>query len=210
MITSLPAILGYNIENIKQKIDDLKSLGFADPTKMITSLPAILGLNIENIKQKIDDLKSLGFADPTKMITSLPAILGLNIENIKRKIFTLGNLFELYDIDVDVKKFIEDNLSLLGTKIDKIWIIARALKTLGVNPKNITTTFLSRLLFSNITNVVTATFLLLNDNLIENFTQEQIIQAIKKAKNMTDEEKNTLINGSHSKLSQRYKLGYNK
>ena len=43
MITSLPAILGYAIENIRNKIADLRELGFADPVKMITSSPAILG-----------------------------------------------------------------------------------------------------------------------------------------------------------------------
>jgi hypothetical protein len=61
MITSLPAILGLAIDNIRGKIADLKALGFADPVKMITSLPAILGYAIDNIRGKIADLKALGF-----------------------------------------------------------------------------------------------------------------------------------------------------
>ena len=39
MITTMPAILGYAIDNIRGKISDLRALGFADPVKMITTLP---------------------------------------------------------------------------------------------------------------------------------------------------------------------------
>ncbi len=49
MIVSSPSILGYAIDNIRGKLADLKSLGFADPVKMITSSPPILGLAIDNI-----------------------------------------------------------------------------------------------------------------------------------------------------------------
>jgi mTERF len=83
MITSLPAILGYAIDSIRGKLDDLKSLGFDNPVKMITSQPAILGYAIDSIRGKLDDLKSLGFDNPVKMITSSPAILGLAIERIR-------------------------------------------------------------------------------------------------------------------------------
>jgi hypothetical protein len=49
MITSLPAILGLAIDNIRGKLTDLRDLGFADPVKMITSLPAILGYARERV-----------------------------------------------------------------------------------------------------------------------------------------------------------------
>ena len=49
MITSLPTILGYSIDSIRGKLDDLRQLGFADPVKMITSLPAILGYSRERL-----------------------------------------------------------------------------------------------------------------------------------------------------------------
>ena len=49
MITTMPAILGYAIDNIRGKISDLRGLGFTDPVKMITSLPAILGYARERL-----------------------------------------------------------------------------------------------------------------------------------------------------------------
>jgi hypothetical protein len=49
MITSLPAVLGYAISNIRGRIADLRELGFADPVTMITSLPAILGYARERL-----------------------------------------------------------------------------------------------------------------------------------------------------------------
>ena len=72
MITTLPPILGYALDNIRGKISDLRALGFADPVKMITSSPTILSYAIDNIRGKISDLRALGFADPVKMITTLP------------------------------------------------------------------------------------------------------------------------------------------
>ena len=59
MTKSLPAIYGLSIENIKQKIEDLKELGYTqeEVIKMTKSLPTIYSYSIENIKQKIEDLK---------------------------------------------------------------------------------------------------------------------------------------------------------
>jgi hypothetical protein len=82
MITSSPAILGYGIANIREKIADLRELGFADPLKMITSLPTILSYEIHSIRGRIAHLHELGFADPVKMITSSPAILGYARERL--------------------------------------------------------------------------------------------------------------------------------
>jgi hypothetical protein len=75
MITSLPAILGYGLDNIRGRITDLRELGFADPVKMVTLNPTILGLAIDNIRRRIADLRELGFNDPVKMVSSRPAIL---------------------------------------------------------------------------------------------------------------------------------------
>ena len=49
MITSLPTILGYAIDNIRCKIADLRQLGFDDPVKIITPNPAILGYARERL-----------------------------------------------------------------------------------------------------------------------------------------------------------------
>ena len=70
-----------SVDNIRNKIADLRELGFADPVKMITSRPTILDLAIDNICGKIADLHELGFADPVTMIASTPAILTYAIDN---------------------------------------------------------------------------------------------------------------------------------
>ena len=62
MIKSLPALLGYSIENIKQKIEDLMSLGYSkeEVINMTKTLPALFSLNIENIKNKIYFYREIG------------------------------------------------------------------------------------------------------------------------------------------------------
>ena len=120
----------------------------------------------------------------------------------------MGNIFQLYDIDVEAKQFIESNLSLLGTKIDKIWIIARALQTLDFDPEQITETFLSRLLFSNITDTATAVSLF-NQAGERKFTRSEVIHAIREAKKIPQKEKEIIIKTKgDSKLSHRYERGY--
>jgi mTERF protein len=82
MVTSLPTILGYSLENIRGKIAGLHKLDFADPVKMITSFPPILGYSIGNIRDKLADLRELGFADPVKVVMAKPAILGHSRERV--------------------------------------------------------------------------------------------------------------------------------
>jgi hypothetical protein len=82
MVTSLPAILGYAMDNIRGRIADLYELGFADPVRMMASSPTILGLAIDNIRRRVADLRELGFNDPVKMVTSRPAILGYGRERV--------------------------------------------------------------------------------------------------------------------------------
>ncbi len=173
-------------------------------------LISILSLGIENIKQKIEDLKALGFTDPNKLITSSPVILGLGIENISKKVDTVQTIFKLYDIKLDANQFIEKNLNVLSAKIDRVWIIARVLRTLDFKPDQITASFLSKLLFSNITNVTVATSLL-NQEGGQNFTNKEVLEAIKKAKSMSKDEKDNIIeNEVDPKLSHRYERGYGK
>ncbi len=198
----------YDIVNVQNTLDSLKQIGFTNPEKMITSLPAILGYNIENIKQKIDDLKVLGFTNPEKMITSLSAILGYNIENIERKISALETIFKLYSIRVDVKEFIEKDLLILGAKIDKVWIIARALRNLGMNPSDINNVFLSRLRSSNITDTTAALTTLLAE-MKKDVIPAEIFKAIRVAKKLPKDEKQQIIESQKSsKLARRYKRGY--
>jgi hypothetical protein len=106
MITSLPAILGYAIDNIRTKISDLETLGFRDPVKMITSLPAILGYAIDNIRTKISDLETLGFRDPVKMITSSPVLLAYSRERLLLCCAIVGRLDDFSGSDDDARRIV--------------------------------------------------------------------------------------------------------
>ena len=77
MTKSLPQIYGLSIENIQQKIEDLKKLGYSqeEVIKMTKSLPQIYGLSIENIKQKVEfydsiNLHSITINDTKKLMQS--------------------------------------------------------------------------------------------------------------------------------------------
>ena len=90
MVQICPSILGYSIETINDKINDMIALGFKreDVLEMIKISPLLLTYSIENIKNKIDDIVSLGYAleETISMLKSLPALFGYSIENIKEKI----------------------------------------------------------------------------------------------------------------------------
>jgi biotin operon repressor len=130
MIVTFPSIFNLSIDNIKQKIEDLKQLGFDNPNKMIISNPSILGYSIDTIKEKIADLRKLGFENPNKMIALLPGILGYSLDNIKEKIADLRKLgFE------NPNKMIISLPAILGYSIDtikkKINYFRRVLKTIN-------------------------------------------------------------------------------
>ena len=121
MTISLPALYSYSIENIKQKIEDLISLGFSheDVIKMTKFFPSLYGLNIENIKQKIEDLISLGYSheDVIKMTKFFPSLYGLNIENIKQKIDDFISLRYGHE---DIIKMTKTLPTLYGLNIENI------------------------------------------------------------------------------------------
>ena len=78
MTKSLPSIYSYSIENMKQKIEDIESLGYSreEVIKMTKSLPSIYGYSIENMKQKIEfyddiDMHDLAVIDPKKLMQSV-------------------------------------------------------------------------------------------------------------------------------------------
>ena len=92
----LPSIYCHSIENIKQKRENMESLGYTkeEVIKMTKRLPAIYCYSIENMKQKIEDIMSLGYSreEVIKMTKELPILYGLSIENIKQKIEDIMSL----------------------------------------------------------------------------------------------------------------------
>ena len=96
MTKNLPSIYSLSIENVKQKIEDMVSLGYSkeEIIKMTKSLPTIYGFSIENMKQKIEDMVSLGYSreEVIKMTKILPAIYSYSIENMKQKIEDMVSL----------------------------------------------------------------------------------------------------------------------
>lgn len=117
MIKVSPAIYNYSIENIKQKIYDLISLGYSynDVIKMTKSLPTLFGLSIENIKQKITflkqiDLDFIAVNDTKKLMQSIDLTYarfrffkdkGMEItkENYRRLFYNAKQFEKQYGID---------------------------------------------------------------------------------------------------------------
>ena len=54
MTKKLPSIYGLNMDNMKQKIEDVKKLGYSkeEVIKMTKNLPAIYGYSIDTYKTK--------------------------------------------------------------------------------------------------------------------------------------------------------------
>jgi len=137
MIESSPTILGLAFENIDTKISGLKDRGFTNPNKMIESSPTILSHGFESIDSKISGLKDRGFTNPNKMIESSPAIFSYAFESIDSKISLLSKLNNLYQININPITTIESNLPILGTKFEKLIVIARVLREYQPSPEDV-------------------------------------------------------------------------
>ena len=117
--------------NMKEKIQNLKTLGFENPNKLIKALPLILGFTRDLIKEKIENLKNLGFENPNKLIEIQPRILTRNQDSIKEKIENLKNLgFE------SPNKLIEKFPSFFGHSQNMIKDKIENLKNLGFESPN--------------------------------------------------------------------------
>jgi len=206
MITSLPTVLGYGWENIDGKIEGLKERGFKDPVKIITSLPTVLGLGWENIDGKIEGLKERGFKDPVKMITSLPTVLSYSWENIDGKIKMLRRLIAIYGLSFTATEAIEKNLSLLGTKIDKLWVLARITRETAESPEQIDHKLINKLLFSNLENVILASRTRAGMAIREVITESKRIK--KQGMSKTKKRERIANLPANDKVKQRYFMGY--
>ena len=96
MTKAIPAIYGYSIDTMKQKITDIISLGYSkeEVIKMTKAIPTIYSLSIDNMKQKITDIISLGYSkeEVIKMTKAIPTIYSLSIDNMKQKITDIISL----------------------------------------------------------------------------------------------------------------------
>ena len=121
MTKSQPAIYGYSIDNIKQKIEDMEKLGYSKEKviKMTKSLLAIYSYSIDTLKQKIEDMEKLGYsrAEVIKMTKSLPAIYSYSIDNIKQKIEDMEKLGYSKE---EVIKMTKSLPTIYGLSIDNI------------------------------------------------------------------------------------------
>ena len=78
MTKNFPSIYGLSIESMKQKIEDIISLGYTkeEVIKMTKILTSIYGLSIENMKQKIEfydsiDMHELAVINPKQLMQSV-------------------------------------------------------------------------------------------------------------------------------------------
>lgn len=90
LFNSFPIVLSYSIENIKQKIEDLRNIGYTrnDTLYMIKFFPRLISFNINFIKEKIDLLEELGYSHNQILIMTknMPSIFSFNTDTLKDKI----------------------------------------------------------------------------------------------------------------------------
>ena len=90
VIDGLPAAIGYSIDGIQTKMDNLSNLGI-DAAKVVSSQPGVIGLPPKSVLEKIDNLSQLGI-DAIKVINQSPNTLGFSQENIRAKMDALTEL----------------------------------------------------------------------------------------------------------------------
>jgi len=155
LIKRRPNILGYSLENLTSKIEDLENRGF-DVVKLLEADPGAFGISIENIDKRIGELKERGFKNIEKIIERLPTIFGMTIENIDRRLSLYRKIVDLYHLPVDPVDMMENDTMLFSSKPDKVMILARVLREFNVLPEEFTPQMLTKLLVSNLENVLVA------------------------------------------------------
>ena len=197
----------YAAEKIDAKIEGLKQRGFSDPQKMITSDPQILDLGFENIDAKIEGLKQRGFSDPQKMITSSPEILGYGFENIDEKIEYLNRVIRTYKLPLSPISLIENILSILGTKMEKLKVLTRVLRRCDVEKEKISEKIIRKIIFSNLEDVLVAVQELDREKeYISQFLKR--VDSIKKRKISKEKKRETIKIIPDEKIKRTYFRGY--
>ena len=133
VINKFPSALGYAPETVKEKLDNLTTLGL-NATKVINTKSSALGYAPETIKEKLDNLTTLGL-DATKVINANPNVLGLAPETIKEKIDNLTTL------GLDAAKVINTNPSVINLAPETIKEKIDNLTTLGLDATKIINKF---------------------------------------------------------------------
>ena len=136
-----PSIYSYSIENMKQKIDDICSLGYSkeEVIKMTKTFPAIYGSSIENMEQKIKfydsiNMHELAIVDSKELMQSVNLSYArymfykergtiVDMSNY-RKLFIVNKQFEKsYGITkkellekYDYEKYLEEQKNIGGLK----------------------------------------------------------------------------------------------
>lgn len=155
MIETLPALLGYDKNNIEEKITFLQKRGFQNPTKMIETLPQILGYRQENMDEKLHALEKMGFNNPIPVIERLPAILGLRKENIREKLHILESLERTCDSFIPTELMEKEKL-LFSTKKEKLLIITDIIKDYCRKTGEFDTSFMGKLLKNTLEDLMVA------------------------------------------------------
>lgn len=101
IICVFPEILGYDLDTINKKINDITKLGYSQQEvfKMLKDAPFILSYSKEGIDKSFLDIEGLGFTrkEVLKIVKLSPRILGYTLEKIKSKIdeyISLGFTYE--------------------------------------------------------------------------------------------------------------------
>ena len=96
MTKRLPNLFTFGIESIKQKIDNIISLGYDREAviKITRKFPAIFGYSMDSLKNKFSELVSLGYS-PEEMIDmskNFPELFCLKKENLEQRLESIIDL----------------------------------------------------------------------------------------------------------------------
>jgi len=122
----MPSILCYAPESVREKLNNLASLGIDGP-KVINAMPSILSFAPESVREKLNNLAGLGIDGP-KIINAMPSILSLAPESVKAKLrilYSTARAWQVENYRLIINKLVEANPMLLSYKPDRNRVLVR-------------------------------------------------------------------------------------
>ena len=100
MTKKVPSIYVHSIENLKQKVENMISLGYTkeEVIKMTKVQPNIYGYTIDNLKQKVDLFDTIGFHD-------LPVIDSIRLMTSAALVYARYSFYNDNGITIDMNNY---------------------------------------------------------------------------------------------------------
>lgn len=178
----------------------INALGIQRPTLYS---PQVLGEHLAGLEER-------GFSNPRKMIESFPAILGYAFENIDAKLRLLGRITRLYNAPYTPQQLMETQKAFFSTKIDKLVVLARVLRSFAESVDEVSLSVIKRILFSNLEDVLVAIDRTPAGKTTSLNELLKLTKTVKAEQIPKEEKKEVILQGliEHPKIRSRYLHGY--